>query len=235
MAVAKSYIGLPIVEEPYESNGRMYCKVRKKNGNIQQVRWYTDAEFRKLYPEEVQSTRIKSQKEVFGFDKGYITLLRTNDIDWLEWSNARFATFFGWYLISTEELLDYQPEDLTCHTLLWETVGDEHGQLFNKQKIAAAVDAALYSQHNDSVWVGAVGDRLELKVEVIAAQCYESKYGTTTVHTFKDEAGNLFDWTTTAKCWSVGEKKILRGTVKEHIKSQIGDKTILTRCMEVRF
>ena len=35
MAVAKSYIGLPIVEEPYESNGKMYCKVRKKNGNIQ--------------------------------------------------------------------------------------------------------------------------------------------------------------------------------------------------------
>ena len=43
MPVAKSYIGLPVEQEPYQANGKMYCRVRMKNGTIKQVRWYTDA------------------------------------------------------------------------------------------------------------------------------------------------------------------------------------------------
>ena len=34
--VAKSYQGLPIVEEPYEKNKKMYCKVRMKSGSIKE-------------------------------------------------------------------------------------------------------------------------------------------------------------------------------------------------------
>lgn len=35
--VAKSYQGLPIVEEPYEKSGKSYCKVRLKSGNLKEV------------------------------------------------------------------------------------------------------------------------------------------------------------------------------------------------------
>ena len=38
--VAKSYQGLPIVEEPYEKNKKMYCKVRMKSGSIKEIFFY---------------------------------------------------------------------------------------------------------------------------------------------------------------------------------------------------
>lgn len=52
MPVAKSYQSLEILCEPYVlDKGRQYVKVRTKNGENKQVRWYTDAEYAKMYPE----------------------------------------------------------------------------------------------------------------------------------------------------------------------------------------
>ena len=72
MAVAKSYIALPIEEGPYIVNGKQYCKVRMKNGSLKQVRWYTDAEFAKMYPEEkavvAASPDRKTQRDILGFE-----------------------------------------------------------------------------------------------------------------------------------------------------------------------
>lgn len=234
MAVAKSYIELPIVEEPYELNGRMYCKVRKKNGNIQQVRWYTDAEFRKMYPEEVKNTRLRTEKEVFGFEKGYITLVKTEEIEWLEWSNARFATFFGWYIVSTEEIPEERPDDLKCVRLPWDMVGNAEGYFNDKQKIAEVVESILNPQNTISQWVGSIGERMELDLEVIAARSFDSAYGLTTTHTFVDSSENIYVWTTAAKNWSVGTVKRVRATIKEYKTNKGCKQTILTRCMEVK-
>ena len=50
--VAKSYQGLEILCEPYElAKGRLYVKVRTKSGANKEVRWYTEAEYAKMYPE----------------------------------------------------------------------------------------------------------------------------------------------------------------------------------------
>ena len=36
--VAKSYQGLPVVEEPYKKGGKTYCKVKMKSGAAKEVR-----------------------------------------------------------------------------------------------------------------------------------------------------------------------------------------------------
>ena len=73
--VAKSYQTMTQVGEPYESAGKMYVQVKnEKTGNIRQVRWYTEAEYAKMYGEKVEKSpkEFKSQKQVLGFDNGYI-------------------------------------------------------------------------------------------------------------------------------------------------------------------
>ena len=77
MPVAKSYKELPICGEPYEKNKRMYVVVECKNGHRKEVRWYTEDEYAKMYPEEeVKPQRLRSVKEVLGFSKGYITIFK---------------------------------------------------------------------------------------------------------------------------------------------------------------
>ena len=116
MAVAKSYQELEIVGDVFVSSGRQYVNVKLKSGKTKAVRWYTDSEYRKMYPEAVAVDRsadpyYKPQKEVLGFTKGYITIFKGDtysELDWFRASIARYARWWGWYIISTEEI----PEDL---------------------------------------------------------------------------------------------------------------------------
>ena len=48
--VAKSYQGLPVVEEPYKKGGKTYCKVKMKSGTAKEVRVYSQKEYEKMYP-----------------------------------------------------------------------------------------------------------------------------------------------------------------------------------------
>ena len=83
--VAKSYQGLPIVEEPYEKNKKMYCKVRLKSGKVKEIRVYNPAEYEKMYPAsttkimtailtiencKLTDTAIASHNAVFSFLSG---------------------------------------------------------------------------------------------------------------------------------------------------------------------
>ena len=55
MPVAKSYQELEIVGDVFVSSGRQYVNVKLKSGKTKTVRWYTDSEYRKMYPEAVAS------------------------------------------------------------------------------------------------------------------------------------------------------------------------------------
>ena len=95
MAVAKSYKELPQCGEPYEKNGRMYIVVECKNGHRKEVRWYTDQEYAKMYPDDAKPSagtgicggkKIRPTKEVLGFKNGYIYILKGDTyplVDWL--------------------------------------------------------------------------------------------------------------------------------------------------------
>ena len=139
MPVAKSYQSLPILCEPYTKNGRQYCKVKTKTGIEKEVRWYNDREYARLYPDAPKASNIKPQKDVLGFEKGYITLVRGAEAD-LERSNARYCVYWGWYIISTEEV----PPEFAAVRLDWSIVGKEDGTLKDKETIAREVKKLVY-------------------------------------------------------------------------------------------
>lgn len=125
--VAKSYEGLPVVEEEYTKNGRTYCKVRTVKGTVKEVRTYTEAEYKKLYgsvSKTVSSKTEFNQKKALGFDKGYITIFKgavaANEL-FFEKSNARYSRWTGWYIVSTEEVPEL-PDGVIAVKLNWEDV-----------------------------------------------------------------------------------------------------------------
>ena len=69
-----------------------------------------------MYPEVTAGNRSKDpyyipQKYVLGFEKGYITIFRgvkEEHEEWFKQSICRFAKWWGWYVISTQEV----PKDL---------------------------------------------------------------------------------------------------------------------------
>lgn len=236
MPVAKSYQNLPIVEGPYNLNGKMYCKVRKNTGTIQQVRWYSDKEFARLYgqPVEKKPVEFRSQKEVLGFEKGYITIFKGDTYPHLEWfraSIARYARWWGWYIISTEEIPEDLPAGLEPIQLPWELVCQDDRNLKPEDAVKKAVETLVYDP-GTSEWVGSIGERIEVDIVVTKALLLDGYYGRSTLHTMEDADGNIYTWTTSSKSWAEGSEKIIRGTVKEHKVYKNQKQTVLTRCAE---
>lgn len=237
--VAKSYQNFTIEGEPYVLSGKAYVNVRNpKTSAIKAVRWYTEKEYAKMYPEAkvIAAAPIdpfkKTQKEVLGFTKGYITIFKGDtypNLEWYQLSAARYARCWGWYFISTEPV----PADVPNEPiqLPWELVGNEDGTLFNEDRVKAAVESLLYDK-SDSAFQGEVGDRLEVEITVQKVIKLENGFGSSNMMIMFDNDGNEYVWTTAAKCWPVGETKLIRGTVKEHRVYKNRCQTILNRCME---
>lgn len=239
--VAKSYQELEIIGDVFVSSGRQYVNVKLKSGKTKTVRWYTDSEYRKMYPEAIAVNRstdpyYKPQKEVLGFTKGYITIFKGDtysEIDWFRASIARYARWWGWYIISTEELPSGLPDHLEPVKLSWELVGNEDGNLKSEVEVKEAVESLIYDS-GDSEYVGEVGDRLELTLTVEKNISLEGAYGHSSMHLLRDENGNLFLWNTASKNWPAGSVHHIRGTVKMHSKYKNECQTVLTRCLEVK-
>lgn len=239
--VAKSYQNLPKVGDVFISSGKSYINVQLKSGKIKTVRAYSEAEYRKLYPEmksmvQAQDAFYKPQKEVLGFTKGYITIFKGDayaHIDWFRTSIARYARWWGWYIISTEEIPDDLPDGLEPIQLPWDIVGNDDGKLKPESIVQKAVEAIIYDA-GTSEFVGEVGERVELTLTVTRAIEIENDYGHSMMHVMEDECGNVYVWTTAAKNWPEGAVKNVRGTIKDHRTYKNTKQTVLTRCMEVK-
>lgn len=240
MPVAKSYQSLEIVGDVFVSSGRQYVNVKMKSGALKTVRWYSDSEYRKMYPEAVAVDRsadpyYKPQKEVLGFTKGYITIFKGDtyaEIDWFRASIARYARWWGWYIISTEEVPTDLPAGITPVRLPWESVGQDSGELKPESLIKEAVEALIYDE-SESEYVGSIGERLDLYLTVERTIELDGNYGRSTMHIMRDDCGNLFVWTTASKSWSAGTEHHIKGTVKDHRKYKGEKQTVLTRCLTV--
>lgn len=239
--VAKSYQKLTLVDEPYaEKNGKMYQKVLNENtGKVYKVRWYTEDEYYKMYPEDKPASSFGEQRKLLGFDEGYITIFKgytDEHEDWFNRSIARYCVHWGWYIVSTDVIPFDLPFGIEPVRLEWEKVGNKSGELRDKAEIEAIINSLLYSAH-PSTFQGSVGDRLELTLTVIKNVQKEKFFGgkssKNTVHTFEDSCGNHYLWDTGAKNWAEGSVKKIRGSVKEHKIINNIQTTILTRCMEV--
>ena len=235
--VAKSYQELEIVGEVFKSAGRQYVNVKLKSGKIKAVRWYEEKEYRKMYPDTpvatTASTPTRSVKEALGFANDYITIFQGDtyaEIDWFHSSNARYARWWGWYIVSTEEIPVDLPAGIETIRLPWSAVGLDSGELKPENAIKEAVEALMY-EPSSSEYIGSIGERLELTLTVEKAVVLEGEHPST-LHVMRDECGNCFVWTTAAKNWAVGSTHHLRGTVKDHRTYKGEKQTILNRCLE---
>ena len=239
--VAKSYQKRTLIGEPYVGEkGKMYQKVLNENtGKTYEVRWYSEDEYYKMYPEDRPEKKPVNQKKILGFEEGYITIFKGDQEKWEHWlskSIARYCRFWGWYIVSTDPIPFDVPAELELVRLDWDRVGQSTGELKSEEEIQAELTTLLYNTH-PSVYQGAVGDRLELNVTVIKTVQQDKYFGgkstKNTIHTFEDACGNHYMWDTGAKNWAEGSVKKIRGTVKEHKIINSVQTTVLIRCMEV--
>ena len=134
--VAKSYQGLPVVEEPYKKGGKTYCKVKMKSGAAKEVRVYSQKEYEKMYP--APTPKWKPQREILGFgEDGYILVFNTGpniDEQFYVEGPFRYHRVFGWYLPSSETV-PVLPEGVMPKVLRWEMVGGDDGELFVEEHL----------------------------------------------------------------------------------------------------
>lgn len=228
--VAKSYQNLPIICDPYKIGTRMYVKVRKNNGETVQCRWYTDAEYKKYYGDTALEVAKQSQKEAFGFHDGFITIIKGDSYpykDYLKAEGAKYSKLWGWYFASDLELPPLA-DSLEAVRLDWNLIGQEDW-LLKSESIVAAEVAKLIHEPSESKFVGEIGERIEIEVEVKRAIPLENYYGNI-IFTFEDDDKNVFVWKTTPRPIEVGSRIKLRGTVKAHNIFRDVEQTVLSRC-----
>lgn len=233
-AVAKSYQRCDIMGEPFVKNGRKYVTIETPFGMMKNVRWYTDAEYARMYKEDPKTT--ESLRDVLGFgDAGYITIYLGNTYENLSWFKAepecRYHKIWGWYTPSDKELPEDIPEGISTARLEWEKVVDGNGTAVNETKAQDAVNEIKYANvESVSEYIGEIGSREEFTLTVKKAIAIYGAYGTSTMHIMEDEDGNVFVWTTAAKDLERDVTYVLKGTIKDHKEYRGVKQTVLTRC-----
>ena len=242
MAVAKSYQALEQIGKPFEVSGKMYVEVRTKSDMIRRVRWYTNQEYAKLYPEDKEkiaedkknSPYWRSQKDLLGFEEGFIWIFKGDTYANIEYFRSKgyyfaFRKWFGWTLGSTKEMPDDLPADLTPIKLSWELVGKDNETLKDDKTVEEVVNALLLDP-TKSEYQGEVGERIERTLTVIKRIVLDGQFGLSNMHIFRDENENEYVWTTSAKTLNEGETYTIKGRVKEHKLFKASKQTVLTRC-----
>lgn len=232
MLVAKTYQNWEIVSAISFENGKEYVHVKNpKNGRDKKVRVYSNKEYEKMYGETKE--KLPSAQHALGFDNGYITIFKGDqkeeeNEDFFRNSNARWARWWGWYIVSTESIPEKLPFGIEPITLNWADVSRD-GRLKTDTEVAAIVDKLLYDE-STAEFIGAIGDRLDLVLTVDKAIEVEGYYGKSTMHIMHDCLGNVFIWSTGSKTLTVGNTYTMRGTIKQHSIYQGTPQNFLTRC-----
>lgn len=97
-----------------------------------------------------------------------------------------------------------------------------------------------------SEYVGNIGDKISVKVKYVNTYSYDSNFGTTNIHLFMDDNGNIFKWSTNSRLeytvkdnhsnysqWYYLDKGAtvqLTGKIKDHNEYRNQKQTVLTHC-----
>ena len=238
MPVAKTYQHMKIEGEPFKENNRMYVNVCAPKG-IKKVRWYSDAEYRRMYPNEVTVNDIMdfNARHAFGFGKlGWITIYKGNQDILAEYAEAHHEAFrynctFGFYTpshISTPDL----PAGILPVILNWNDVMNHDDRMKTHEEVQKIVTNLLYDE-STSKYQGAVNDWLTKEVYIRNKKTAETHFGTKHTYSLVDAEGNIYVWETGAKDYADNSTVSLKMKVKEH-KEVKGEKiTVVWYCKEI--
>ena len=208
------------------------------------VRWYSDAA--RATMDRAAEKREKEKKERleakaaykngpegngFGVEEGYITMLLGNSYpvkDELKAAGCRYNNIFGWYIPYDVDYEVPQEYNLKEVRINWSDIS-ENGRIKSMDEVQKVVKS-MTTEESCSEYQGEIGEKITVQVEVTGNHPYEGRYGTGVVHTFEDENGNVYVWTTSSKSIEVGNVITLTGTVKDHTEYRNVKQTVLTRC-----
>ena len=241
MAVAKTYAKMEISGEPFMENKRMYVNVVTPKG-LKKVRWYSDAEYRRMYSEEVNGNSQHNimdfnARHVFGFGPaGYITIYRGSETQLEECFEAHHESFrrnltFGIYTPSHLNLCDL-PNGISPVILKWEEVMD-HDDRMKPHEVVQKIVAAKLGTLSKSHYQGAVNEWLQKTVKVTKKTSKESHFGTKHTYDLEDSDGNTYIWETGAKDFTCSQTVSLKMKVKEHKEINGNQVTIVWYCKEI--
>lgn len=233
--VAKTYEAWEQAGEPYDAKGnkKLYVDViNPKTKAIKTVRWYNEAEYKRMYPDAVLTEASFNARWAFGFrDAGYITLLRGDDTAIEAWASetfpyrARFNTLFKWFIPSYLEMPPLPPH-IKPIVLNWSEIGMDDIHMKEDNVVEQHVQS-LYLGENGN-FIGVPGGRYSGVLTVVENNEIDNHFNVLHEHIMKDENGNTLIWNTHACDLPVGTVlNISSAKVKAHAVRNGVNQTIL--------
>ena len=219
------------------------CGGRGETEKPREIKEYT-AEFRAILDARAAKRREKKMaqaqaekaekqaawKQEKGFQDDRIYLVGIADSfekqDEIKAAGGRYNEFTGWYF--SEHHPEYQTVEMTAEELLGE---DAWGKLNwvaaweIREKMKKKLPQEPASEH-----IGQVGDKVDLEVTYTRTGSFQTAFGTTWVHNFKDAAGNILIWKTSACSGFEKDTLRIKATIKAHDEYNGVKQTVLTRC-----
>ena len=236
MAVAKTYATYPQIGEPFKENGKMYINIQTLK-TVKKVRWYSDAEYARMYPETKKDIMNFNAHHAFGFgSEGYITLYKGNVEEWINAVGRRNIYYNCTFLY-------YTPSGLTIPELIpgvipvkltWEEVQDYEDRMKSHEEVSAYVNKLLAMDvDSTSQYQGNKDEWLQKTITIRNKKNKDSHFGTKHTYTLEDAQGNIYIWETGAKDYNSTETVSLKMKVKEHKEVDGVKTTIVWYCKEV--
>ena len=237
MAVAKTYEKYEMRGEPFCENKRMYIYVVTPKGE-KKVRWYTDAQYAKMYDEAPKSGGLMDfdARHAFGFGpKGYITIYKGDNVEnWAkkDLTNLRYNLTFSYYTPSRLELPQLE-DGITPIRLSWDEVMDYDTRM-KPHDVVRKIVAEKVGSVNKSTYQGQINEWLTKEIIVITKKNNDTSFGTKHTYLLKDNDGNLYSWETGAKDYEISQKVTLKMKVKTHSKLDGNPITVVWYCKEIK-
>ena len=240
MAVAKTYERMEIQGEPFKENGRMYVNVRAHSG-LKKVRWYSDAEYARMYPNAQQKSDIMDfdARYAFGFrDAGFITIYNGTAaaLDRFVETNrqqVRRNLTFGCYTPSYIETPVCPPE-IETYVLKWDEVKDHDNRMKDHELVSKYISKIFNKNLNfNSAFQGEIGTWIERDIVISNNELITNHFGEKHIHSMIDANGNVYKWETGTKDYEVGTARKLKMKAKEHKDMNGLHVTIVWYCKEV--
>ena len=235
MPVAKTYERMEVQGEPFCENKRMYVYVLAPKGP-KKVRWYSEAEYRRMYPEvKAEHSADFNAYVAFGFaPTGYITVYKGRNVeDWAEndrtniWYNLTFGYYTPGRLTLPVLINGIEPIKVT-----WEQICIDEVRMKPHEEVQKYI-ATLLGNASTSIFQGEINEWLQKEVTVTEKTSKESHFGTKHTYRLSDAEGNTYVWETGTKDYACDTTVSLKMKVKEH-KEIKGEKvTVVWYCKEV--